>query len=178
MSGVYVQNNGEVVIYEMGSVWASSDNIPEPGEQSVTLGAPISDFVAGKGWSGTTATPANILPVGGTMDANRSYIPSPNGDYFLIMQDDSNLVFYKVVTGTLGEGQTVTANPLWASNTQGEGATQLTLTSDGQMNLNTTGGTTTIDSNVSGDMCGLYIQNDGNLVLYSQLKVWAPVSNS
>jgi hypothetical protein len=119
--------------------------------------------------------PANIIPggtgcIGDTLTANTGmgqggYICSTNGDYWLIMQDDGNLVEYD------------SAGALWASDTDGVSDDYVIMQSDGNLVIYAGSGAAVWASGtwgIGGGTTFLEIQNDGNIVEYdSSGAVWA-----
>lgn len=85
-------------------------------------------------------------------------IPSPNGEYTLIMQDDSNLVLYKK-----GKG------PIWArGNTAGNSAEKLVFRGDGELELLTWSGRQKWVTGTAGrgkSNSFFAIRDDGNMVI-------------
>jgi hypothetical protein len=77
----------------------------------------------------------------------------------LVFQTDSNLVLYRT-TGT-------SPVPVWASNTNGRGGSQVTFQGDGNLVIYTRQGTPIWASNTAGSgATRLTLQSDGNLVIY------------
>ena len=93
-------------------------------------------------------------------------LESSNGDYRLVLQSsDGNLVLRNTSTG----------NSEWASNTAGDGGTNLTLQSDGNLVSYTDSGTSVWASDTAGSGADeLVLEDDGRLVLYaSGSEVWS-----
>jgi len=127
-----------------------------------------------------TPTPVYVAPTPTHKDAlttNESLkfndkITSQNGQFFAIMQADSNFVVY-----------TASGKPLWASNTTGTGATFVVVQGDNNVVLYDGVSSPKWASNTSGRGSGavrLVMQNDGNLVLYDggSQALWASNSNT
>jgi nucleoid-associated protein YgaU len=95
-------------------------------------------------------------------------IDSENG-YVLALQEDGNLV--------LKDGGDV----VWATGTNGSGATSATMQEDGNFAVYTTGGSLVWSSDTSGHPGSrLVLQNDRNLVVYNSAgsSTWASGSNT
>ncbi|MEO6082388.1 MAG: LysM peptidoglycan-binding domain-containing protein [Umezawaea sp.] len=95
-------------------------------------------------------------------------IDSENG-YVLALQEDGNLV--------LKDGGDV----VWATGTNGSGATSATMQEDGNFAVYTTGGSLVWSSDTSGNPGSrLVLQNDRNLVVYNSggSSTWASGSNT
>jgi microsomal dipeptidase-like Zn-dependent dipeptidase len=127
------------------------------------------------------------VPVGNTISSARNgtltvtqVLTSPSGRFIAIMQADGNFVVYNQ------------NNPVWASNTNGQGSApfNLIIQSDGNLvvNANTpncqanTACTPTWASNTAGHGTGPYnlvMQDDGNLVIYDSTNTatWATGTN-
>lgn len=87
------------------------------------------------------------------------YLASPNGVYFLRLQNDGNLVVY--------ERQGSQEFPLWASNTSNRAVDQLVMQNDGNLVLYSPGQSALWSSGTAGRRESfVVIQNDGNLVIY------------
>jgi hypothetical protein len=93
-------------------------------------------------------------------------LDSCDGQYFLAMQTDGNLVLY-----------TKAGTALWDTDTVGTGAAVATMQDDGNFVVYTSGGTAVWNSQTEGSGCGTFlaVQTDGNLVLYdgSGTAIWA-----
>ena len=107
----------------------------------------------------TLSAEAKSVDSGQTMVPNQR-VYSDNGQYFLVLQSDGNLVFY-------GAG-----GPLWASNTVGSGATQAMMQPNGVFVLYRPGGAVVWQLNTGWGGSFLNVQNDGNLVFYRFKPVW------
>jgi len=104
------------------------------------------------------------LPAGATLQSG-SLLASPNGRYLLVMQTDGNLVLY-------AQGQA-----LWASNTHHHAGAFATMQTDGNFVIYQ-GHRAIWSSNSRHGASGsyvLFVQNDGNIVVYSPANrpIWA-----
>ena len=106
--------------------------------------------------------PGSVLPSG-------SQVTSPGGTYWLAMQTDGNLVFYK--RGATGKPATAT----WASGTSGSGATHLVMETNGDLALLTKSNATIWTSHTSpatgvslgiSDLGFFSLITPGNIVLW------------
>jgi hypothetical protein len=90
-------------------------------------------------------------------------VHSPDGRFYLTMQTDQNFVLY----GPSGA--------LWATATNGTGASFAAFQGDGNFVLYTSGGVPVWSSGTNSHCANLAIQNDGNVVIYSPqgAPVWA-----
>jgi hypothetical protein len=101
---------------------------------------------------------------------------SSNGAYFLVVQEDGNLVLYV-------SSHFVPANAIWNSKTNGRGCApyKLILQSDGNLVLYDKTNAPLWASNTVGKFANerLIVQNDGNLVLYdgNNKAIWASNTN-
>lgn len=96
------------------------------------------------------------------------YLQSPNGKIRLVMQGDGNLVVYLI-----NDGET---SPLWASGTTDRihPPVRAVLQVDGNLKLFSDDGKERWSSGSSGMGTSLKIQDDGNVVMYSEgKKIWA-----
>jgi hypothetical protein len=102
--------------------------------------------------SKTGSNPTNFV---GTLTPGQT-LYSPNREYYLVLQGDGNLVEYNA-TGT----------PLWASGTNGQTVTKLTMQSNGDLLL-FDGAKVIWSSGTSGysNAC-LSVENNGTIVIYS-----------
>ncbi|MGC0151618.1 hypothetical protein ACPRNU_04075 [Chromobacterium vaccinii] len=107
----------------------------------------------------TMSAEAKSLNSGQSLSIN-DRVYSDNGQYFLAMQADGNLVFY----GPSGA--------LWASNTVGSGAIQAMMQPDGRLVLYRPGGAVVWQINTGWGGSFLNVQSDGNLVFYRLKPVW------
>jgi len=102
--------------------------------------------------------------------ATGGHIRSTNGRYLAIIQGDGNLVVY------------ADRKAIWASNTNGKGASTLVNQTDNNLVVYDGSGHPTWASNTNGKGSGsttLIMQNDGNLVLYDGAShpLWASGTN-
>jgi hypothetical protein len=92
---------------------------------------------------------------------------SPNGLFFVVMQDDGNLVLY-----WLKELGRYVA--LWATDTAGTDVNRAVMQADGNLVLYHVNNTPAWDSGTFGEGIFLAVQDDGNMVLYKPIvPVWA-----
>ena len=93
----------------------------------------------------------------------------PTGRTVLIMQDDGNLVLYRVDNGTA----------LWSTNTWGKPVTHAVMQADGNFVLYDDNGKPYWDTGTAGDVGAcLLVQDDGNVIIYAHTlsaigQVWA-----
>ncbi|WP_020413298.1 hypothetical protein [Microbulbifer variabilis] len=108
-----------------------------------------------------------------TLQGGESLLPgdklvSSSGEYELRMQNDGNLVLYKIRTNSKGDSWTVV---LWAAHTTGNnGAKAVMQASDGNFVVYSTNNgplwATFKTASFSNKNSKLLLQNDGNLVIY------------
>lgn len=113
----------------------------------------------------------NSLAPGQSLQNNQS-ITSTDGSFMLIMQDDGNLVVYQLQP----------RKPIWASQTANMGGKQAIMQLDGNFVVYDGNGTAPKDalwaSNTSTPNSTLFMQDDGNLVIYGPGKpTWATGTN-
>ena len=116
------------------------------------------------------ALAADTLVVGQSMSAGQR-LDSANGSYRFVFQTDSNLVVRRVSDSAA----------LWASNTNGQGGSRLTLQNDGNLVLYTSSNAALWSSRTAGTTGNrLIMQNDGNLTLYnaSNAVIWSTNSGA
>ena len=125
------------------------------------------DVVDGDTTSSSSGPGTARLAAGGTDElVLGEQLESSNGDYRLVLQSsDGNLVLRNASTG----------NAQWASNTAGDGGTNLTLQDDGNLVSYTDSGTSVWASDTAGSGADeLVLEDDGSLVLYaSGSEVWS-----
>lgn len=110
---------------------------------------------------------AQLIP-GQSLHVGES-IAAKNQESFCVMQDDGNLVVYRETKPTRGKA-------LWATGTDGKGATQLIMTTDG-ISLQKPDGTE-VWSQKHPNSNTLVMQDDHNLVLYDNNKKAPWASNT
>jgi methionine-rich copper-binding protein CopC len=145
-----MQGDGNLVLYSGGTaVWASN-TAGNPGA-SLSL-QNNGDLVIESGTTPIWSAPLTLQQNGILLPGEA--ISSPNGQYFLVLQADGNLVKYNS-SGT----------PMWASGTAGMTVTQLVMQSDGNLVLYN-GGTPVWASNTNGNP-GAYLSlgNNGSLTI-------------
>ena len=164
---VVMQGDGNLVIYRPDNtpVWftktfhsSSFLAVQDDGNVVVYWPRPI--------WSTNTSDPANqqtnqsrFLAPGTSFSANQTVTV---GQYMLVFQADGNMVLYK-------NGGT----PIWATYTQGKGATAAFMQPDGNFVVYA-GKTPLWQSNTAGNGDSqLVLQPDGNLVIYSPTAAWS-----
>lgn len=86
-----------------------------------------------------------------------SKIYSSNGNYYLIFQNDGNLVFCNK-----------NSTPIWSSNTQNKGRKAI-FQKDGNLVVYNSANTAVFSTNTNSDQNNnkLVVQDDGNLVIYN-----------
>ena len=136
----------------------------------IKLGLPI---------PGTQASPyqnvkATLIPVGTTVVSDQYWCASPNQEFVLIMQRDGNLVLYQVIgSQPIEPGVEFTGEPIWASGTVDPGD-YLVVQLDGNVVIYNSAGVAVWSTRTAGDIpTGLYLQDDGNLVVYVLNPAWA-----
>jgi hypothetical protein len=104
---------------------------------------------------------------GQNIDQNKKYW-SGNNQYYLLFQNDGNLVLYNR-----------RGNSIWDSKTTGRG-TRATFQDDGNLVVYASGNGVAFSSNTSGRRADkLSIQDDGNLVIYNRTNpLWASKNSS
>ena len=129
----------------------------------VPLGAPVSSYETyGNGYIQATA----VVP-GTVFGSQQCWIASPDSKWVLIMQKDGNFVLYYVVNTPKPLAQNVifTGDPKFESKTYTKDGAICTVTSDGYVRV-TLGETDLWHVGSGNTPAGLYLQVDGNLVLY------------
>lgn len=140
-SYLIVQDDGNVVIYRpLSPIWASNSQ-----------------------QSGEHCDPETTLPPGAVL-ARGSSVRSANGQYDLVMQDDGNLVLYRV-----------NGPALWATGTNGIAIRHAVMQHDGNLVLYDYAGGARWASGTHGNPGAvLHVQCDGNVVIYKpNVPVWA-----
>ena len=113
-----------------------------------------------------------LFPPSPQQDQNSSVV-SPNDLYHLIMQEDGNLVLYRL-TGSRDQGQVRT--PIWASHTNGQAVSRCSMQTDGNLVIYNTENRPIWASGTSGHKGShLEVQDDGNAVIYTldQTVIWS-----
>jgi hypothetical protein len=96
-----------------------------------------------------------VLNANESLTAGQSRV-SADGRFTLVMQGDGNLVLYWAGHGAL-----------WATGTNGSGATIATMQGDGNLVLYNASGSAKWSSHTYGHAgAGLTVQSDGNVVIY------------
>jgi hypothetical protein len=147
-----VQDDGNTVIYDgQKAVWHT--NTAQPAEQvTVVTPAPVPAPPAGDRMCCDTE-----LPIG-------ARLTSGNGRYFLIFQEDRNLVLYKKSGGK--------DNPIWASSTNGR-VNRCVMQADGNLVLYKERYPVWASGSNGHTNATLIVQDDGNMVIYDgQKAVW------
>jgi hypothetical protein len=140
---------------------------------TVTLGPAIPDT--------TTASfgnvPATVIQVGTRVPSDQYWCTSPSQEYVLIMQDDGNLVHYRVIGNPpdFAPGVTFNGEATWATGTAARNSV-LDVQSDGNLVIYDSNGKPIWKTNTSGTPAGLYVQDDGNVVLYKLEPSWWSMS--
>ena len=166
------QTDGNLVLYtDDGKVaWASNTNGRGGSTLSLQIDGNLVLYAGGTAtWSSNTPTENQLLRVNAAIRPDqtlfvRQQLSTRDRKGYLILQQDGNLVLYnknKVA--------------IWASNTNGKGATSLNMQQDGNLVLYTDTNKAVWASNTdSGFSSFLTMQEDLNLVLYKNLdSVWA-----
>lgn len=131
-----VQDDGNIVLYWQRAIWASN-----------TVDA-----------NNIQTDQVRVLRSGERIFAGNGY---QNGQYFLILQADGNLVLYK-------NG----GNPIWNSGTAGRGVTDALMQDDGNFVLYSNGKPIWA-TNTAGNGGAIFaFQPDGNLVIYTRTVSW------
>ena len=128
--------------------------------------------------TGSSFAQARDSMTGGESLARGESLYSPNGNYKLILQDDGNLVLYKVMY----RKKRIRPNALWNSGTVGRAVKQAVMQKDGNFVLYDYEGRPLWNSktshvkNIDGT---LEVQNDGNLVIYrpNRTPIWDTKTN-
>ncbi|MBP0715989.1 S8 family serine peptidase [Burkholderia sola] len=97
----------------------------------------------------------------GVLSINQSAC-SPSGKVCLVMQGDGNLVLYPSTGG----------QALWATGTQGTGATRAVMQADGNLALYTAANKAVWSTQTNNPGTFLAVQDDGNVVAYWPRPIW------
>ncbi|MDB5028081.1 MAG: calcium up-regulated protein [Candidatus Eremiobacteraeota bacterium] len=129
---------------------------------TVTLGTQVHNYLA----YGLGNVPANAVDPGTTFTSG-CWFDSPDSHWVLILQQDGNLVLYYVVSTTapLAPGVTFTGDPKWDTKTYKYSGDTFLVGLDGNLVV-TSNGSVVWQSGTSGVPAALYLQTDGNVVLY------------
>ena len=96
--------------------------------------------------------------------AKNDYLTSQNQKFRLILQDDGNLVIYRLAG----------YQPTWASNTAGQAVNVAVMQGDGNFVIYGYPGAIWASNTDGKGNCFLTMQDDGNLVIYEvAAPVWA-----
>ncbi len=105
-----------------------------------------------------------LFPPSPQQDQNSSVV-SLNDSYHLIMQEDGNLVLYRL-TGSKGQGQV--RAPIWASHTNGHAVSRCIMQTDGNLVIYNTENRFIWASHTNGHKGShLEVQDDGIAVIYT-----------
>ncbi len=121
----------------------------------VTAAIAVSLLVAITAGPAAADTAPSRLEVGQTLGSGQT-LRSPNGNLWLVVQGDGNLVLYDAAN-----------RPLWYSHTAGRGTSRLILQGDGNLVLYSATAATWSSNTYGRASTFLALQDDGNLVLYS-----------
>jgi hypothetical protein len=112
---------------------------------------------------------SNVLGPGGQLTPGQD-ITSPNNGYKLLLQNDGNLVLYRLIDN----------HALWATGTNGQNVVNALMQNDGNFVLYLGNGSPCWASNTEGKPGSfLTLQNDGNVVIYwPNCPVWATNTSS
>ena len=136
------------VLFAIGRTWADVKIVPDGGLSLVALGNPVT--LADTNQFKDYLNPDESLVI-------NQRIKSKNCLYTLIMQGDGNLVIYDN-----------TGHAVWATGTDGSGATVCVMQGDGNLVLYRADGVPVWASNTDGHPgSSLFIQADRNLVIYN-----------
>ena len=101
------------------------------------------------------------LGPGGVLLAGEMLVSS-NQRYRFAMQTDGNLVLYDI------------ASPTWSSGTFGAAVTHLVMQTDANLVIyGPAGAVWASGTSLKATNAGLFVQNDGNVVIYGQVPIWA-----
>ncbi|WP_081081012.1 curculin (mannose-binding) lectin [Burkholderia territorii] len=164
---VVMQGDGNLVVYRADNkaVWSSKTSHPsaflavqDDGNVAIYWPRPV--------WSSNTSDPATqqsaeskYLASGSTISAGQTFTVA---QYMLVFQADGNLVLYK-------NG----GNPIWATYTQGKGATHAAMQADGNFVIYAGAAALWSTKTAGANGAQLVLQSDGNLVIYAPTAAWS-----
>lgn len=153
---VEIKHDGNMVLMSGESPIWTSNTAQTPAQMEENQAKPITSAKSG----------ADSLQACECLERDQ-YLQSPNGRIRLVMQGDGNLVVYLINDGQY--------SPLWASGTTGYRAPfKAVLQVDGNLKLLGDDGGDRWSSGSRGLGASLKVQDDGNVVMYSEGKViWA-----
>jgi len=128
----------------------------------------------------TPRSDANVVGVGTKFTSDGSWVTSKNEEYVLILQTDGNLVLYRVIGNPppFEPGAQFNGEPKWATGTDQKGGRSAVLQEDGNLVVLDQDDNPVWASQSSGIEClGLYVQDDGNVVIYKPAAVWAAIKS-
>ncbi len=138
----------------------------------VTLGQPI----PGTTQSSYTGVKATVIRVGTEVLNEQMWCTSPNEEYVFIMQSDGNLVVYRVIGNPppFQPGSKFNGKDIWSSGTvNAKAGRKFVVQADGNLVIYDKDNKSPWSSNTAGVPGGLYVQDDGNVVLYKLVPSWA-----
>jgi hypothetical protein len=129
----------------------------------------------------TSQSDANVVAIGTPFNSDGSWVTSQNQEFVLICQTDGNLVLYRVIGNPpkdFAPGAVFTGHADWATDTAGNTGGKAVLQDDGNLVVLDSQGNPKWASHTSDIKCiGLFIQNDGNVVIYKSSPAWASIKS-
>jgi hypothetical protein len=164
-AAMYLQSDGNLVIYGGTGAVLFTPGVAAGAYLAMQSDGNLVLYTASwqPVWSASAGSPwiSPQLHRGETLLAGQK-LPSPSGRYYLTQQSDGNLVVYGP------------SRAMWSSNTVGSSATSTVFGLDGNLSVVENGGARLYMTFTSG-LTSLYMQDDGNLVIYlsNGMPVWA-----
>ena len=158
-----LQNDGKLSVYSTAqntTSWSSKNNSGYPLYPSTSQ--PVSNNTVNNNTSSGvpyTSTPADILSAttGNTNFEMNKFYYSPDRNYFIVFQNDGNLVIYR------DKGRV----PVWNSETNGRGGNRCVLQKDGNLVIYSNDGAIWKTGTMGKNSPALRMMNGGTLVMYS-----------
>lgn len=158
-----LQNDGKLSVYSTAqntTSWSSKNNSGYPLYPSTSQ--PVSNNTVNNNTSSGvpyTSTPADILSAttGNTNFEMSKFYYSPDRNYFIVFQNDGNLVIYR------DKGRV----PVWNSETNGRGGNRCVLQKDGNLVIYSNDGAIWKTGTMGKNSPALRMMNGGTLVMYS-----------
>ena len=174
-AGLHLHDDGNLVLYKAEAAWWHFNFTERDANRVEALknSTPI-DIPRGAQVLHRKIGSANVVAPGTVFESKNMWLAPPNKERILIFQSDGNLVLYQVVDGAPANGS-FKGKAVWDAESSKNQTQTFEVQNNGDLVVYDASRGVVWNSKTTGvTPVGLYLQDDGNVVLYKSVPAWTP----